>query len=140
MLDDALKPREQQPEPGGKKAADGAASRPIADREVPLPTPGMPSPLHAWLDGDLPESAVRADLARDVEFWNRINKETERRRQMRTPPHVVEQIMQSIPQSVPVAAPWWRRSLSVTPVTFVMLSVGAFTLGMALGVLILRLR
>ena len=34
-------------------------ARPVADREVPLSRRTTPAQVHAWLDGELPESAVR---------------------------------------------------------------------------------
>ena len=37
------------------------ADRPLADREVPLgpPTAAIADAVHAWLDGEVPESSVR---------------------------------------------------------------------------------
>ena len=78
-----------------------AAARPLTDREVPIEGQTAAS-INAWLDGDIPESAVRrADTARDVEFWLRIEKEVEVRRDMKTPAHVFQQIMEALPEATP---------------------------------------
>ena len=59
--------------------------RPLTDREVPLVQPDtgrqLSPAVHAWLDGELPEAAVRhGDTQRDVEFWKRMAQVTETRR------------------------------------------------------------
>ena len=105
---------------GRKRARREEAERPLTDREVPLgqQVGRVLSPaVHAWLDGELPEAAVRkGDMARDVEFWNRINEAAERRRHLRTPAHVQARIMDALPQSVPqLITPWWRREFVMTP-------------------------
>lgn len=94
--------------------------RPIADREVPLDRHGGLSPaVHAWLDGELPEAAVRkGDTAKDVEFWQMIAQETSQMRRMRTPAHVEAMIMDALPQTAPqLITPWYRREVAVTPGT-----------------------
>lgn len=94
---------------------------PLTDREVPLPQPEtgrLLSPaIHAWLDGELPEAAVRrGDTQRDVEFWNRMAQVTEARRHMTTPVHVQQRIMDALPHNVPqMITPWWRREFVITP-------------------------
>src|SRR5215212_3551462 len=93
--------------------------RPLADREVPLgrPTATIAEAVHAWLDGDAPETSVRrGEWSRDVDFWKRMNEDLERRRRMRTPAHVQARIMEAIPQHAPqMVTPWWRREFVVTP-------------------------
>jgi hypothetical protein len=92
--------------------------RPIADREVPLDRHGgLSAAVHAWLDGELPEAAVRkGETAKDVEFWQMIAQETAQMRRMRTPPHVEAQIMDALPQTAPqMITPWHRREVVVTP-------------------------
>lgn len=107
----------------------------FADREVPLPLEApverVFSPaIHAWLDGELPEAAVRkGDTARDVEFWNRLNDEAERRRRMQTPAHLEARIMAALPQSAPqVITPWFRREFVVTPASAVAVVAGLIAL------------
>ena len=97
-------------------------ARPMADREVPLDRHGgLSAAVHAWLDGELPETAVRkGDTAKDVEFWQMIAQETSQMRRMRTPAHVEAMIMDALPQTAPqVISPWYRREVVLTPGTAV---------------------
>jgi hypothetical protein len=93
--------------------------RPLSDREVPLgpPTATLADAVHAWLDGDIPESTVRrGDSARDVEFWKRLDGDLMMRRRMRTPSHLQARIMDALPMSRPqIITPWWQREYVVTP-------------------------
>jgi hypothetical protein len=95
--------------------------RPLADREVPLTqtdTDRVLSPaIHAWLDGELPEAAVRrGETQRDVEFWKRVAEATQSRRHLRTPPYVQQRIMEALPHNPPqIITPWWRREFVLTP-------------------------
>jgi hypothetical protein len=93
--------------------------RPLTDREVPLDRGGISAAVHAWLDGELPEAAVRkGDTAKDVEFWQMIAHETSQMRRVRTPPHLEALIMEALPQAAPkLITPWHRRELVVTPGT-----------------------
>jgi hypothetical protein len=93
------------------------SERQLADREVPIDRGGLPIKMHAWLDGQLPEAAVRGgETRRDVEFWKLLNAETERVRHMRTPAHVVGSIMEALPTHAPqVITPWFRREFVMTP-------------------------
>jgi hypothetical protein len=106
---------------GRKRERRSEIERPLTDREVPLAQPEMGrvlSPaIHAWLDGELPEAAVRrGDTERDVEFWKRMAEATDTRRHLRTPAHVQQRIMDALPHSVPqVITPWWRREFVLTP-------------------------
>jgi hypothetical protein len=104
---------------GAQRAGRGEErQRPIADREVPLDRHGgLPPAVHAWLDGELPEAAVRkGETAKDVEFWQMIAQETAQIRRLRTPPHVEALIMDALPQTAPQPiTPWYRRELVVTP-------------------------
>jgi hypothetical protein len=92
--------------------------RPVADREVPLDRQGgLSAAVHAWLDGELPEAAVRkGETAKDVEFWQMIARETSQIRRLRTPPHVEALIMDALPQAAPQPiTPWYRREFVLTP-------------------------
>jgi hypothetical protein len=94
--------------------------RPLADREVPLDRHGaLSAAVHAWLDGELPEAAVRkGETAKDVEFWQMIGQETAQMRRIRTPAHVEALIMESLPQTAPqMITPWYRREFVMTPVS-----------------------
>jgi len=140
MLDN-LDPRERQtdvPAPGAREAP---AARPLADREVPLGGQAVSATIHEWLDGEAPESAVRhAGTARDVEFWKRLEREVEVRRAMRTPVHVYQQIMESLPEAAPQVTPWWKRQVTVTvsPLMAMAAAAGAIAVGAALAAMMLR--
>ena len=76
---------------GRKRERPAHPDRPLSDREVPLgpPTVAIADAVHAWLDGEAPESSVRrAEWSRDVDFWKRMNEDLERRRRMQTSAHV----------------------------------------------------
>lgn len=115
--------------------------RPMADREVPLDRHGgLSAAVHAWLDGELPEAAVRkGETAKDVEFWQMIAQETAQMRQMRTPAHVEAMIMDALPQTAPQAiSPWYRRDVVLTPGTVavsavVLVAVTALVTALVLG-------
>jgi hypothetical protein len=106
---------------GRRRERRSEIERPLADREVPLSQPDtgrLLSPaVHAWLDGELPEAAVRqGETQRDVEFWKRLAAATESRRHLRTPAHLQQRIMDALPNNPPqVITPWWRREFVLTP-------------------------
>ncbi len=112
-----------------KRPVEDAPARPLIDREVPLGSQAdrpIAAPVHAWLDGELPEAAVRkSDASKDVEFWRGLDVEMARVRRMRTPQHVEAQIMAALPTHSPASTitPWYRREFVVTPSTAVL--VGA---------------
>ena len=117
-------------------------ARPMADREVPLSRRTTPAAVHAWLDGELPESAVRrGDTARDVELWKRIEREASARREVRTPVHVQAAIMAALPQTAPaLISPWYRREFVVSPLAALGAAVGLVALAAMVTAAILRLR
>jgi hypothetical protein len=124
MMDDLRSDDGLGDRPGAARSGSHRHSEraPMADREVPLggqqpEEHQLATTVHAWLDGDLPEATVRrGDTARDVEFWRRINEESERRRSLRTPQHMEAQIMAALPHRAPqLITPWWRREFVVTP-------------------------
>jgi len=117
--------------------------RPLADREVPLDRHGtLSAAVHAWLDGELPESAVRkGDTAKDVEFWQMIGQETAQMRRLRTPAHVEALIMAALPQTAPPAVtPWHRRELVTTRRMALVSAVALVALTAAVTALVLSLR
>jgi hypothetical protein len=122
--------RADGPKPRPQGAPDGA----MADREVPLDSARTAAAVHAWLDGDAPAAAARQASAREVEFWNRLNAETDARRHMRTPAHVQARIMDSLPQSTPRAVTsWWMRPMSLSPAGAVAAAAGLLAAGAAIG-------
>ena len=118
-----------------------SAERPVADREVPLDRHGgLSAAVHAWLDGELPEAAVRkGDTAKDVEFWQTIAQETAQMRRLRTPPHLEALIMDALPQTAPqVITPWHRRELVLTPAKVAASAAALVAITAAVTALLLR--
>jgi len=114
--------------------------RPVVEREVPLGQQAdraLASSVHAWLDGELPEAAVRkGDTMRDVEFWKSLNDQMDRTRRMRTPEYVEAQIMSALPHHAPsLITPWYRREFVVTPVAAVSIGAALVTVAIAATVL-----
>ena len=120
MFDD-IRSNDGQKVDGRKQERRVPAERPLTDREVPLPQPDtarvLSPAIHAWLDGELPEAAVkRGDMERDVEFWKRMAQVVETRRHVTTPVHMQQRIMDALPHNVPaVITPWYRREFVITP-------------------------
>ena len=115
------------------RAPERAPEQPMADREVPIGFAVTPAGVHEWLDGELTEAEVRrADTARHVEFWNRLNSDVEVRRQMKTPAHVSAQIMAAIAPTQ-VAAPatesWMSRGVTLSPMVAVAAAAGLLAAG-----------
>jgi hypothetical protein len=98
---------------GGKQSGEGNA--PLADREVPLPPVTTLDHVHRWL-----------------EFWRRMEEESDRRRRVVTPTYLADRIMAALPQtaSATAIAPWWKKDMNLSPMAVVALAVGAFSLGL----------
>ena len=148
MLDDMNPGSARDGRDGHKEAPQRARKtkeqevRSVVDREVPLGQHEdrvLAPTVHSWLDGELPEAAVRkGDTARDVEFWRGVNDQMERARRMRTPQHVEAQIMAALPHHAPtVITPWWRREFVITPLAAVSLAAALVTVAIAATVAIL---
>jgi hypothetical protein len=126
------------PEPNGRGRADRGPEQPrTSDREVPIGFSVTPPGVHEWLDGELAEQDVRrADTARHVEFWNRLNAEASARRQIRTPAHVQAQIMAAIaPAQAEAAEPWFRRSVAMNPIVAIVAAAALVGLGAVVAML-----
>lgn len=120
MFDDLHNRDDSRSQESGRRQPlrSGDAARPLADREVPLgQRDGMAPALHAWLDGELPEAAVRkGETARDAEMWRRITTEATQLRHMRTPAGFADSVMAALPQTAPqVITPWYQREFVMTP-------------------------
>ena len=131
MLDDLYEPNRR--EEGAREGSKPDGGAPLSDREVPLPPVATFDHVHRWLDGEAPEPAgARGEAARSVEFWRRLEVETERRRRVVTPPYVAARIMASLPDagsSTVVTMPWWKKDVNLSPGLAVILAIGAFSLG-----------
>jgi hypothetical protein len=127
-------------EPVTPKTRENPIERPLTDREVPLAGSTASATLHAWLDGELAESAAFHGLvARDVDFWLRLDKEFQLRRQMKTPAHVFERIMESLPRNTPVAeVSWQQKPITVTPMIAIAIGGAALVTGFVLGAILFR--
>jgi hypothetical protein len=115
--------------------------RSAVEREVPLGQQphedrALAAAVHAWLDGELPEAAVRkGETARDVEMWRGINDQLERARRVRTPEHVEAQIMAALPHHAPqIITPWWEREFVITPFAAVAATAGIIAVTAAVTV------
>jgi hypothetical protein len=130
---------------GRRRERRSEVERPLADREVPLAQPDtgrvLSPSVHAWLDGELPEAAVRrGDTQRDVEFWLRVQEATQSRRYLRTPAHVQQRIMEALPHNPPqLITPWWRREFVLTPAAAVGSAAALIALTAALTALVMVL-
>jgi hypothetical protein len=109
-------------------------AEPLTDREVPIGVSRTPASVQAWLDGDTAESAIEGTDARHVEFWARVNAETSRRRQVRTPVEVQQRIMAALPMAAPAAAmPWYRKEITMNPAVAAAAAAGLLAVGAAVG-------
>jgi hypothetical protein len=140
MLDD-LNPQGGRGESQAPKRA-REERQPLTDREVPLEQARNMAPIHAWLDGELPESAVRtAESARDVDFWRKVTEETARRRTVKTPAYLEAQIMAALPTTDRTAdgvQTWWAREVTMTPATAAVAAASLLAVGAAATVAVLR--
>ena len=139
MLDD-LNPQGGRGESQAPKRARDE-HQPLTDREVPLEQARNMAPIHAWLDGELPESAVRtAESARDVDFWRKVTEETARRRTVKTPAYLEAQIMAALPtdRTADGVQTWWAREVTMTPATAAVAAASLLAVGAAATVAVLR--
>jgi hypothetical protein len=107
----------------------------MADREVPIELTRTPDLVHAWLDGEIPESSVRgAEAVRHVEFWKRLDNDLETRRQAHAPVDLTERIMAVLPATAPrLVMPWWHRPIEMNPLAVAAAAAGLLALGTAIG-------
>ena len=116
----------------------------MTDREVPIgaaPRADAKEMIHQWLDGEVSETAARRADAAQVEFWSRVNAETEQRRRMTTPSHVMDAIMESLPARTPeksVVRFVDDARLALTPLQAAAAAAGFTALGVVIGRLIGR--
>jgi hypothetical protein len=127
----------------GRKRTPEPKQWPLADREVPLGplSATLAESVHAWLDGDIPETTVRrGDSARDVEFWKRLDSDLAVRRRLRTPAHLQARIMDALPMGRPqIITPWWQREYVVTPSSALVAAATLMAAAAAATALVLRI-
>lgn len=128
--------RARAPEPS-KSTADSprAEQSRMADREVPIELTRTPDLVHAWLDGEVPESSLRgAEAVRHVEFWKRVDRDLETQRQMHAPVDLSERIMAALPATAPrLVSPWWHRPIEMNPLAVAAAAAGLLAIGTAIG-------
>jgi hypothetical protein len=123
----------RRPEPARPTRGDVASDRQVSIGGVPHPALAV----QQWLDGEGSEAAARRASTRDVELWERIAEETDRRGRMTTPAPVMGRIMAAIPDAKPVArGSWWSRPMSLSPAAVLGAGAGLLALGAILGALV----
>lgn len=110
------------------------------DREVEVPIANgarISKEVQAWLDGDAPEPMLSEATAKQVELWKQIGTATAARRQVTTPAHIQQAIMAALPNVATVARteplPWWRRTMSLSPVVVTATAAALVAAGAAIG-------
>ena len=146
MHDDLNAPTPESRENNGEPKRPSSSREPVrrvSDREVPIGgTEGTHTSdlVHAWLDGELPETAVAGpDAARQVEFWKRVDRDLEQRRYLVTPADLTQKIMDALPATTPATAtPWWSRPIAMSPIAVAAAATSLLALGAAIGASIRR--
>jgi hypothetical protein len=84
-----------------------ATERPMVDREVPLPgieaADAQAGVINQWLDGEASEADARLADEKSVQFWMKTAADTDRMGRLKTPSHVMANIMAAIPVKEPSA-------------------------------------
>lgn len=124
-----------------RRAENENEARPLSDREVPLhPRKGMAPVIHEWLDGEVPEAAVREAVGeRELKFWRALNADLQTKRQVRAPLSLEQAIMTALPQNTPaVITPWHIRPIELTPVVAIGAGATLLVLGLTIGMLVAK--
>jgi hypothetical protein len=115
------------------------AIRPVADREVPLPSGSsssiadVPVVVHKWLDGEVSERVARYADAKNVDLWNRISAETMRRGRMTTPSYMPERIMAVLPPKASPRTEILFKKFSLSPAIALLAAAGLLVAGIFIG-------
>lgn len=92
----------------GAAGRGGAGDRPLADREVPLPSLAsadrQQAVVHAWLDGEVAVELAHDSAPERVRFWQELTVQVEVHRARSAPASLLQAVMAALP-SVPPTAP-----------------------------------
>ena len=107
------------------------------EREVEVPIANgarISKEVQAWLDGDAPEPMLSEATAKQVDLWKQIGTATTARRQVTTPAHVQQAIMAALPNVARIEPlPWWRRTMTLSPVVVSATAAALVAAGAAIG-------
>jgi hypothetical protein len=78
---------EERPDEAASSAQAASGSPYVDTPESAVPIQPAPEPVHRWLDGEtVSEADLHApDAEKHVQFWAKVNQETDRRHRMLTP-------------------------------------------------------
>ena len=87
MKHETHNPHEERHDDAASSAQAASGSPYVDTPETSVPTQPAPEPVHRWLDGEaVSDSDLRApDAEKHVQFWAKVNQETERRHRILTP-------------------------------------------------------
>lgn len=113
--------------------ADNPNADPPAEKPRHRKTPPATPAVQAWLDGEVARDGLAsADEQETAEFWSRINSEAEQLRQRKTPVHVQQRILNSIPDEAAGSAGPAGAARAATPGTITLRVSTAVLAGAAL--------
>ena len=104
-------------------------------RRTPPATPAV----QAWLDGEAGRDGLAsADEQETAAFWTKVNDEAEMLRRRKTPIHVQQKILSSLP-SEPAKAPVRATSgsIALSPTVAIALGAALLAIGAVIGVMFL---
>jgi len=113
----------------------GAGAPEQKHRRTPPATPAV----QAWLDGEADrEGLATADEQETAAFWTKVNDEAEQLRRRKTPIHVQQKILGSLPGEPGKAPPRVGSGpITLTPTVAIALGAALLGLGAVLGALFL---
>jgi hypothetical protein len=114
---------------------DTGASEKKQHRKTPPATPAV----QAWLDGEADrEGLASAEEQETAAFWTKVNEEAELLRRRKTPIHVQQKILESLPaEPARAPAPGGSGPITLTPMVAIALGAGLVAVGVAIGAMFL---
>lgn len=112
----------------------GSAPEKKEHRRTPPATPAV----QAWLDGEAGRDGLEsADEQETAAFWTKVNDEAELLRRRKTPIHVQQKILGSLPGEPVPPARAGSGSVILTPAVAIALGAVLVAIGAAIGVFFL---